>query len=74
MANKYWAVCYGHVCRWAQADSPQMAAQQAFGTSPARCTIRQFPSNPKYLPLRQRTPFLEELYKRHEEKTGVKVG
>lgn len=71
---KYWAVCYAHVCRWEKASTATEAAKLAFGVVASdRMTIRQFPSNPKYMSYKKRQEFLEPLYKRHEEKTGTKI-
>jgi hypothetical protein len=76
--KKYWAVCYGHVCRWATGATASDAMFDAFGIRPsrfdaARVTVRQFPGNPKYMALKRRNPWLEDLFKHHKEKTGVEV-
>lgn len=70
--KRYWAVCYGHVCRWSQlAENATAACKYTFGcVIPDKMTVREFPSNPKYIALYKRNAFLEELFKRHQEKTG----
>lgn len=71
----YFAVCYGHQCRWEKANNAREAARLAFGIVDSdRMTVRRFPANPKYTPLKTRTPWLNDLYARHEEKTGSKIG
>jgi hypothetical protein len=85
MRKKYWAVCYGGHCRWAGPFATQEeAVWDAFGVRLAQLegltrseefsiTVREFPKNPKYMPLKDRTPFLEALYARHKEKTGNEI-
>lgn len=73
--KRFWAVCYGHVCRWSQADTPRAAVLDAFGIKITafdtdRITVWEFPGNPKYIAIYQRNEFLEALFKRHQEKTG----
>ncbi len=71
---KYFAVCYAHVCRWEKAKTATEAARLAFGmVDPDRMTVREFPANPKYMPLKVRVPFLEALFARHKEKTGSEI-
>ena len=68
---KYFAAAYAHVCRTEKARSKKEAAQMAFGLVDAqRMTVMEYPSNPKYLPAYKKTAFIEQLAKRHHEKTG----
>jgi hypothetical protein len=51
---------------------------EAYGIQPTSwnkqaTTIAEFPKNPKYMPLKDRIPFLEALYARHKEKTGNEI-
>lgn len=76
--KRFWAVCCGHVCRWAQALTASEAVYDAFGIHPnrwhaPRITVREFPSNPKYMPLYKRNAFLEALFARHKETTGIEI-
>lgn len=74
MRKKYYAVCYAHVCRWEQAGSESEAARLAFGLVDAeRMTVREFPGNPKYMPVYRRSAWLTELFQRHKEKTGNEI-
>lgn len=68
---KYYAVCYGHVCRFEKASTAAEACRLAFGlVDTDRMTVRTLPVNPIQLSFIKRKAFLEPLYKRHKEKTG----
>jgi hypothetical protein len=73
--KRYWAVCYGTVCRWAgPCETESKAALEAFGYDDVeRMTVLPFPGNPKYLSLAKRAAFIDKLSARHEEKTGNKI-
>ena len=75
--NRYWAVAYGHVIRWAgPCQTPDEAAYEAYGIrlnrwDRDRVTIQEFPGNPKYMPLYKRRQLLEALENRHNAKIAA---
>ena len=72
--HKYYAVCYGHVCRWEQGETAAKAALNAFGLVDIhRMTVAQFPRNPRYMSRKKKEEFLNPLFKRHQEKTGSMI-
>lgn len=75
MRKKYWAVAYATSVRYAgPVETAVKACLEAFGiVDHERMTVREFPSNPKYLPQYKLKEFLESLAKRHLEKTGNKL-
>ena len=79
-SKKYWAVAYAHVVRWAgPCETEEQAVMETFGVSlkhqgPTNgATVKQFPSNPKYMAQYKRLVFLEALVAEHEKRTGIKV-
>jgi hypothetical protein len=70
----YYAVAYGHVIRYEQADQESEAARLAFGmVDTRRMTVRKLPKSPKYLSHAKLFAENQELAKRHFHKTGSTV-
>lgn len=75
MKKKYYAVAYANAVRYSHAVTAADAALQAYGIVDAdRMTVREFPGNPKYAPNYKKKEFMENLAKRHKEKTGNDLG
>lgn len=68
---KYYAVCYGHVCRFEKASSGAEAARLAYGmVDVTRMTVQEVGGSPRYMSQKKRKEFLEVIAARHKAKTG----
>lgn len=67
----YFAVCYGHACRYEKASSQDEAARLAFGVKfDGRMSIRQMPKSPKSMSHKAKMEVLAVLSVDHFKRTG----
>jgi len=74
MRNTYWAVCYGHVCRWAEGYDKTEAMKYAYGCVSDKMTVVKFGTrSPKYASAKKKKEFLTQVEELHFKRTGEKI-